>query len=88
MHMYFQKLVDNNDLVWLNDMNESTTLSSILITKDDMIWNETYECLLKFGDEFGHCNVPLQREYSLLSGGLYPTYPSKYPLLFIMVFDW
>lgn len=40
------------------------------ISAEDMDWNERFESLLNFADEFGHCNVPLQREYPLPSGDL------------------
>ena len=43
---------------------------NIPISMKDMEWNERFESLLNFGDEFGHCNVPLQREYPLPSGRL------------------
>jgi hypothetical protein len=64
-----QILVDNHKLLWLNDRNDivihdiAPTLSSA-----DMEWNERFESLLNFGDEFGHCNVPIKREYPLPSG--------------------
>jgi hypothetical protein len=64
-----QILVDNDKLLWLDDRNDlvnhdiAPTLSSA-----DMEWNERFESLLNFGDEFGHCNVPMKREYPLPSG--------------------
>lgn len=48
--------------------------SGTIISAEDMDWNERFESLLNFADEFGHCNVPLQREYPLPSGNFFLIY--------------
>jgi Helicase associated domain len=62
--------VDNSKLSWLDDENHQVHSMGTTISAEDMDWNERFESLLNFADEFGHCNVPLQREYPLPSGNL------------------
>jgi hypothetical protein len=64
---HIQILVDNNKLMWLGDQNYPL-IASLGTTLEEMEWNERFESLLNFSDEFGHCNVPFQREYPLPSG--------------------
>ena len=56
--------------MWLNDdrYRNQEYSSQIPLSTEDMDWNERFESLLNFADEFGHCNVPSQREYPLPSG--------------------
>ena len=69
--MSIQILVDNHKLLWMDDRNHGTNhdMAPTLSTAD-MEWNERFESLLNFGDEFGHCNVPVRREYPLPSGAV------------------
>jgi hypothetical protein len=61
--------VDNNKLLWLDDRIDTVNHDvAPTLSFADMEWNERFESLLNFGDEFGHCNVPLKREYPLPSG--------------------
>ena len=68
MKISLQILVDNDKLMWLDDQRYRSNDLAIPMSIDDKNWNERFESLLNFADEFGHCNVPMQREYPLPSG--------------------
>lgn len=54
--------------MWLDDQRYRSNDLTVPMSIDDKNWNERFESLLNFADEFGHCNVPMQREYPLPSG--------------------
>ena len=62
MILIFQALIDQKKL----DLNYSRTYG---VGKIDVErWNSNYEALIRYGQQFGHCNVPQATVFPLANG--------------------